>query len=125
MNLTVILFFMIVVGIPVIVSYFNDRNKREMRLREREIEVLGSQTAEKAAQYASHTEQLEQRVRVLERILTDQGYGLAQEIEALRDAPVRRADGARAEALPAPRAADAGVPLPPMNQRQPVREGDA
>lgn len=115
MNLTVILFFMIVVGIPVIVSYFNDRHKREMRLREREIEVLGTQTAEKAAQYAAHTEQLEQRVRVLERILTDRGFGLAQEIEALRG-PERPLPGA----LPA----DRGVPLPRFADRQPVAEGE-
>ena len=30
---------------------------------------------------------LEDRVRVLERIVTDQNYGLAREIEALRDTP--------------------------------------
>ncbi len=44
------------------------------------------QTAEKAAQYASHTAQLEDRVRVLERIVTDKGYDVATQIEALRDA---------------------------------------
>ena len=35
--------------------------------------ALTEQTAEKAAQYAAHTERLEQRVRVLERIVTDKG----------------------------------------------------
>ena len=44
-----------------------------------------SQTAEKAAQYAAHTERLEQRVRVLERIVTDKGIDVADEIERLRD----------------------------------------
>ncbi len=43
-------------------------------------------TAEKAAQYASHTTELEERVRVLERIVTDKGYDVASQIEALRDA---------------------------------------
>lgn len=43
--------------------------------------------AEKAAQYAAHTERLEQRVRVLERIITDKGVDLSDEIERLRDAP--------------------------------------
>ena len=43
-------------------------------------------TAEKAAQYASHTAELEDRVRVLERIVTDKGYDVATQIEALRDA---------------------------------------
>ena len=43
-------------------------------------------TAEKAAQYASHSTELEARVRVLERIVTDKGYDVASQIEALRDA---------------------------------------
>ena len=41
--------------------------------------------AEKAAQYAARTEQLEQRVRVLERIVTDRGADLSSQIERLRD----------------------------------------
>jgi hypothetical protein len=43
-------------------------------------------TAEKAAQYAANNTELEQRVRVLERIVTDKGYDVASQIEALRDA---------------------------------------
>ena len=78
-------FFMIVVGIPVIGHYATDYAKRRMTLRERELELLGNQTAEKAAQYAAHTERLEQRVRVLERVITDKGIALADEIDALRD----------------------------------------
>lgn len=42
-------------------------------------------TAEKAAQYATEKNQLEERVRVLERIVTDGGYDTALQIEALRD----------------------------------------
>lgn len=42
-------------------------------------------TAEKAAQYASHSRELEERVRVLERIVTDKGYDVSAQIEALRD----------------------------------------
>ena len=42
-------------------------------------------TAERAAQYASKVQQLEDRVRVLERIVTDRGYDIATQIEALRD----------------------------------------
>ena len=59
-----------------------------IRLREREIEAMGASTAEKAAQYAAHTERLEQRVRVLERIVTDKGIDVADEIERLRDRPL-------------------------------------
>lgn len=55
------------------------------RLQERRLELQAKLTAEKAAQYASHTEQLEQRVRVLERIATDRGADLSEAIERLRD----------------------------------------
>ena len=43
------------------------------------------QTAEKAAQYATQIQRLEDRVQVLERIVTDKGYDVATQIEALRD----------------------------------------
>lgn len=83
----VVLFFFIVVGVPVIAGVVGDIYKRRMKLKERELELLGTQTAEKAAQYAAHTERLEQRVRVLERIITDKGITVAEEIEALRERP--------------------------------------
>jgi uncharacterized membrane protein (DUF106 family) len=59
-----------------------------MKLKERQLEIQSTQTAEKAAQYAAHTDRLEQRVRVLERIVTDKGIDLADQIEDLRDRPV-------------------------------------
>lgn len=59
-----------------------------LELKEKQLEVQTSMTAEKAAQYAAHVERLEQRVRVLERIITDKGVALSDEIEQLRDAPV-------------------------------------
>ncbi|WP_010544758.1 hypothetical protein [Sphingomonas elodea] len=59
-----------------------------LKLQERRMEIEAQLTAEKAAQYAAHTERLEQRVQVLERIITDRGMGLAEEIEKLRDAPL-------------------------------------
>ncbi|MFM9852483.1 MAG: hypothetical protein ACKVOJ_06720 [Sphingomonadaceae bacterium] len=59
--------------------------KMWLRMKERQMEIQSSHTAEKAAQYAAQTERLEQRVRVLERIATDKGTDLSNEIEALRD----------------------------------------
>jgi hypothetical protein len=59
-----------------------------MELKEKQLQVQTTMTAEKAAQYASHVERLEQRVRVLERIITDKGVALPDEIEQLRDSPV-------------------------------------
>ena len=61
-------FFFIVVAIPVIVGVGGDIAKRWIKLKERQLELVGTQAAEKAAQYAAHAERLEQRVRVLERI---------------------------------------------------------
>ncbi|WP_310100629.1 hypothetical protein [Sphingomonas sp. BE138] len=61
--------------------------RRWLKHKERMAEVLTEATAEKAAQYAAHSERLEQRVRVLERIVTDKGVALADEIEALRMVP--------------------------------------
>jgi hypothetical protein len=58
--------------------------KRWLSLKERQLSLTADRTAEKAAQYASHVEQLEARVRVLERIATDKGADLAQQIEDLR-----------------------------------------
>ena len=61
--------------------------KRIMSYKEKQLELTADRTAEKAAQYASHVEQLEARVRVLERIAADKGADLAQQIESLRDEP--------------------------------------
>ncbi len=62
--------------------------KMWLRVKERQLDRQTSLTAEKAAQYAAHTERLEERVRVLERIATDRGADLSSEIEALRDRPL-------------------------------------
>ena len=73
------------VGIPVIGGLLFAYQKEKLKLREKELAIVGSETAERAAQYAAHTERLEERVQVLERIVTDKGLGLADEIEKLRD----------------------------------------
>jgi hypothetical protein len=49
-------------------------------------EIQAKTVAERSAQYANNNTQLEDRVRVLERIVTDKGYDVASQIEALRDA---------------------------------------
>ncbi len=49
-----------------------------------QIKATAELSAEKAAQYAQHTRELEERVRVLERIVTDKGFDTAAQIEALR-----------------------------------------
>ena len=81
-------FFFIVVGIPVILGIGGDMYKRHLKFKEKQMTLLSNETAEKAAQYAAHTERLEARVRVLERIATDRGIEVSDEIEKLRDAPL-------------------------------------
>ncbi len=62
--------------------------ERWLETRERMAQASTDATAEKAAQYAAKTERLEQRVAVLERILTDRSSNLADEIDRLRDSPL-------------------------------------
>ena len=80
-------------SIPIVAIW----TKHKTRIAEMQIRATASDTAEKAAQYAAKTQDLENRVRVLERIVTDGGYDVAAQIEALRD--VREVEGARG-ALP-------------------------
>ena len=83
----ILAFFGIVVGLPVIGSMVEKMHKRHMAFKERQLDTISNETAEKSAQYAAHTERLEQRMRVIERIVTDKGIDVASEIERLRDRP--------------------------------------
>ena len=75
--------FLMVVGIVWVKSH--------ARLEEKRIAATAENSAEKAAQYASRIAEMEDRIRVLERIVTDGGYDVATQIEALRD--TRRVEG--------------------------------
>lgn len=88
MDFNMIAFFTIVVAIPVIAGVGSDIFKRWLKHKEAMTRAITAETAEKAAQYAAQVERLEQRVRVLERIVTDRGIAVADEIEKLRDAPL-------------------------------------
>lgn len=74
------------VSIPIVALIGVMFVKPWLALKEKQLELQSQHTAEKAAQYAAHTERLEQRVRVLERIVTDRGLDLTDRIEKLRDA---------------------------------------
>ena len=53
-------------------------------LKEKKLEVEGKVAIEKAAQFAATNAELEARLRVLEKIVTDGGVQTAAQIEALR-----------------------------------------
>ena len=80
---TAIVLAMIMIGLPVIMLMVIA--SRYFSLREKKLEVEAGIAAEKAAQYASRSTELEQRVRILEQIATDGGAQTATQIEALRD----------------------------------------
>ncbi len=75
----------VLVGLPVIIGCSLEAFRIWTRHQEKMASALNAQAAEKAAQYAAHTERLEARVRVLERIATDRGADLSDRIEQLRD----------------------------------------
>ena len=81
---------LIIIGLPIILLMLIAH--RYFRYREKRLEVEAGMAAEKAAQYAASNAQLEQRVRVLEQIVTDSGAQTANQIEALRE---RRAIGSQ------------------------------
>ena len=63
------------------IVWLSQRNK----LEEKRIEATADASAHKAAEYTLQIQKLEDRVQVLERIVTDRGYDVATQIEALRD----------------------------------------
>lgn len=71
--------------IPALLLSFVLRRWFDLKARKLEIEAAG--VAERAARYATDNAKLEQRVRVLEQIVTDGGAQTAAQIEALRTAP--------------------------------------
>jgi hypothetical protein len=73
------------IGMGIMIPIFGIWTKHRQKLAEMEMHAMTQLTAEKAAQYAATNTELEERVRVLERIVTDKGYDIASQIEALRD----------------------------------------
>ncbi len=90
---TVVMLAMIIIGLPTLMIMLIAN--RFFKFREKKLEVEALNAAEKAAQYASRSHELEERVRVLEQIVTDGGAQTAAQIEALR-APTRRVGSRKA-----------------------------
>jgi hypothetical protein len=83
-----VLFFIVVVGIPVLAGVGADMFKRWLKFKETQLRIMADATAERAVRSAAHNERLEQRVRVLERIVTEKGITVSDQIESLRDRPL-------------------------------------
>lgn len=91
MPTSLLIFFTIVVGLPVVGGFAVAMFQRWLQHKEKMSQLIANQTAEKAAQYAAHVERIEARVRVLEQIATDSGVQTAAQIEALRSSPPLKA----------------------------------
>lgn len=72
------------VALPILLIFGRPYYNRLLDLKEKQIEAETRLAAEKAAQYAASNMELETRVRVLEKIITDGGFETAAQIEALR-----------------------------------------
>jgi len=86
---SMLIFFLIVVGIPVLSGTGAKMFRRWTDLRERELARMETQATGLAAAHAAQINKLEARVRVLERIAVDKGQDLAAEIEDLRGSSER------------------------------------
>ena len=68
-------------------------------LKRKQLDVIARRATDEAASERSQKHELEKRVRVLEKIVTDNGYQTAAQIEALRDRdrqPLTIDDGGKA-----------------------------
>lgn len=79
-----IIIVFITVGLPILLIFGRPFLKQWLDHKSKMLEVEAKLAAEKAAQYAVASSQLEERVRVLEQIVTDGGIETAAQIEALR-----------------------------------------
>jgi hypothetical protein len=86
---SLLIFFVIVVAVPVLGGISVTAFQRWLQHKERMGQLIADRTAEKAAQYAAQVERLEARLRVVEEIVTDSGAQTAAQIEALRSSPRR------------------------------------
>ncbi|MGJ3649732.1 hypothetical protein ACLB0R_14835 [Sphingomonas sp. GlSt437] len=59
-----------------------------LRFQERKLELEAELMRKRIEMDAARSERLEQRLAVIERIVTDKGLTLSDEIERLRDAPL-------------------------------------
>ena len=84
MDTSLLVFFFIVVALPVVGGISVTAFQRWLQHKERMGKLIADQTAEKSAQYAAHVERIEARLRVVEQIVTDSGAQTAAQIEALR-----------------------------------------
>ena len=102
LNLDLVLIFSFILVITTVVFFFgNSIHKRNIAREERKEAIEREREDRNPSASNERFKKLEDRVRVLERLATDRGATLADEIEALRD-----------------ERGDAGVPLPQERNKE-------
>jgi hypothetical protein len=79
--------FFIVIGLPLFLIFGQGVIRRWLDLRERKLELQAQYARERTLRRDEAAGKLEDRVRVIERIVTERGLTVADEIEQLRDRP--------------------------------------
>lgn len=82
----------LIIGIICVTAVIGDAYKRRLKFLERKLEITAGQAAERAAQYAAHNVEIENRLRVVEAIVTDGSWDTARQIENLREPGKPRAN---------------------------------
>ena len=102
LDLDLVLIFSFILVITTVVFFFgNSIHKRNIAREERKEAIEREREDRNPSASNERFKKLEDRVRVLERLATDRGATLADEIEALRD-----------------ERGDAGVPLPQERNKE-------
>ena len=78
-------FFAIMMGISIPITAIKLKHRQKIEEMRLAAGGMGRADEGRLARYDSRMEMLEDRVQVLERIITDRGFNVAAQIEALRD----------------------------------------
>lgn len=85
-----IAFCALVIGIICVAGIMLDAYKRRLTNREKELELRSRLAEADGARGAGQVAEMEDRLRVLERIATDRRHMLADEIDQLREKEIAR-----------------------------------
>jgi hypothetical protein len=82
----------IIMGVSIPITALKLKHKEKIEQMRLAATASGDRDSGRSARHDARIEELEDRVRVLERIVTDGGYNVATQIEALRDTRAEERD---------------------------------
>jgi len=84
-DMFIIMMIMLVPILGIALGFFAVASQNKQKLAKLQVEAAKASSGGLAAQDSETVRELQERVQVLERIVTDGGYDLATRIEALRE----------------------------------------